>query len=49
MAFLKRQKTLKAILCGHMHSAFQDRFSDSAVQYVAGGNFKGEAYEIAFG
>ena len=48
MSFLKRQRLLKAILAGHMHSEFQDRFSDTAVQYVAGGNFKGEAYEILF-
>ena len=48
MAFLKEQRTLKAILCGHMHSAFNDRFSDTATQYIVGGNFKGEAYEIVF-
>ena len=48
MAFLKEQRLLKAILCGHMHSAFRDRFSETAEQYVVGGNFKGEAYEIVF-
>ena len=48
MAFLKEQRTLKAILCGHMHSAFSDRFSETAMQYVVGGNFKGEACEILF-
>ena len=48
MAFLKEQRTLKAILCGHMHTAFSDRFSDTATQYIVGGNFKGEAYEIVF-
>ena len=36
------------ILCGHMHSAFSDRFSDTAMQYVVGGNFKGDACEILF-
>lgn len=48
MAFLKEQRTLKAILCGHMHSAFSDRFSETAMQYVVGGNFKGDACEILF-
>ena len=48
MAFLKEQKSLKAILCGHMHSAFSDSFSETATQYVVGGNFKGEACEILF-
>ena len=48
MTFLKEQKSLKAILCGHMHSAFRDRFSETAEHYVVGGNFKGEAYEILF-
>ena len=48
MAFLKEQRTLKTILCGHMHTAFSDRFSDTATQYIVGGNFKGEAYEIVF-
>ena len=48
MEFLKKQRSLKAILCGHMHTAFSDRFSDTATQYIVGGNFKGEAYEIVF-
>ena len=48
MAFLKEQRTLKSILCGHMHSAFSDRFSETAMQYVVGGNFKGDACEILF-
>lgn len=46
--YLKKQPLLKAILCGHLHFPFQERFSETAMQYVAGANYKGEAYEIAF-
>ncbi|MDO4858564.1 MAG: metallophosphoesterase [Thermoguttaceae bacterium] len=46
--YLKKQPLLKAILCGHLHFPFQERFSETAIQYVAGANFRGEAYEIAF-
>ena len=46
--YLKKQPLLKAILCGHLHFPYQERFSETAIQYVAGANYKGEAYEIAF-
>ena len=39
IAALKREPLLKGILSGHLHLAAQDRFSPSAMQYVAGGNF----------
>ena len=51
MAFydwLREQKQLKAILCGHTHVEEQDRFSDTAMMYVAGGNYEGCGYEIDF-
>jgi len=46
--YLKKQQLLKAILCGHLHFPYQERFSETAIQYVAGGNYRGEAYEISF-
>ena len=39
IAALKREPLLKGILSGHLHLAAQDRFSPSAMQYVAAGNF----------
>ena len=39
IAALKREPLLKGILSGHLHLTAQDRFSPSATQYVAGGNF----------
>ena len=39
IAALKREPLLKGILSGHLHLTAQDRFSPSAMQYVAGGNF----------
>ena len=46
--FLKVNRQLKAVLCGHLHFAYSERFSETAVQYVAGGHFNGEGYEISF-
>ena len=46
--WLRRQPLLKAILSGHTHYYWQERFSESAVQYVVGGNFRGAGYEIVF-
>ncbi|MBO7679550.1 MAG: metallophosphoesterase [Thermoguttaceae bacterium] len=46
--YLKEEKALKAILCGHLHFPWQGRFSETAEQYVAGGNFYGAANEIKF-
>ncbi len=46
--WLKGQSLVKALLCGHLHCNFEGPFSDSARQYVVGGNFKGDAYEFSF-
>lgn len=46
--WLRGQKQLKAILCGHTHVQERDRFSDTADMIVAGGNYEGYAYEINF-
>ena len=37
--FLKGEPLLKGILSGHLHMFAEDRFSPTAMQYVAGGNF----------
>ena len=37
--YLKAEPLLKGILAGHLHRVAEDRFSPTAVQYVAGGNF----------
>ena len=47
-AFLLQQKNLKAILCGHLHFEWQGVFGDGVPVFVAGRNFNGECYEIAF-
>lgn len=39
---------LKAILCGHMHRFFEERFSPTAMQYVVGANYLGDAQVIHF-
>ena len=46
--WLKEQKLLKAILCGHLHHFFAERFSPTAVQYVCSATFKGHAYRVRF-
>ena len=46
--WLKEQPQLKAILCGHMHEFFEERFSPTAVQYTVGANYFGYAQEIEF-
>lgn len=48
IAWLKEQSLVKALLCGHLHVNFDEQFSESARQYVVGGNFKGDAYEFTF-
>lgn len=47
-AWLKGQSQLKAILCGHMHEFFEERFSPTAIQYTVGANYFGYAHEIEF-
>ena len=46
--YLRGEKALKAILCGHLHFPWQGKFSETATQYIAGGNFSGQANEIKF-
>lgn len=46
--WLKKQPELKAILCGHTHGFYQERFSPTAIQYTVGPGYKGSAYEIEF-
>ncbi|MGN0853160.1 MAG: metallophosphoesterase family protein [Kiritimatiellia bacterium] len=48
IAWLKGQTLLKAILCGHLHHFFEERFSPTAVQYVCGATYKGDALRIRF-
>lgn len=47
-SWLKEQPQLKAILCGHMHEFFEERFSPTATQYTVGANYFGYAHEIEF-
>lgn len=44
--YIKAQPLLKAVLCGHCHSFFQERFSPTAMQYVCGATFCGMALSI---
>ena len=46
--WLKEQPQLKAIICGHMHKFYEERFSPTAVQYTVGANYFGCAQEIEF-
>lgn len=46
--WLRKQKMLKGILCGHWHKAYEARFSPTAMQYVAPANFEGKAYAVDF-
>lgn len=46
--WLRQQRQLKAILCGHTHVEEDDVFSETARMYVAGGGFEGRGRIIAF-
>lgn len=46
--WLRKQPLLKAILCGHMHTFYQERFSPTAIQYTVAAGYAGAAYEIEF-
>lgn len=48
IAWLKEQELLKAILCGHCHEYFEERFSPTAMQYTVGAGYKGQAHLIKF-
>lgn len=44
----RRRTNLMAVLCGHLHREVRSRFSPTAVQYVAGANFRGFCSDITF-
>jgi hypothetical protein len=46
--YLKHEPLLKGILAGHEHINVQEKFSETATQYVVGGNFFFCAQEIMF-
>jgi UDP-2,3-diacylglucosamine pyrophosphatase LpxH len=46
--YLKKEPSLKAILCGHLHLTMEEDFSATAKQYVVGGNFLYHGQEILF-
>ena len=48
IAYLKSEKLLRAILCGHEHFTMQDRFSPTAVECLVGGNFMFHGQEVLF-
>ncbi len=48
IAWLKDQKLLKAILAGHLHYFFEERFSPTAIQYVCSATYKGDARSLRF-
>ena len=48
IAWLKEQELLKAILAGHMHRFFEERFSPTAIQYTVGATYNGDVHVIHF-
>lgn len=48
IAWLKEQKQLKAILAGHMHRFFEERFSPTAIQYTVGATYNGDVQVVHF-
>ena len=48
IAYLKSERLLRGILSGHLHIAVEERFSPTAVQYVAPGNYLFAAREVLF-
>lgn len=45
---LRKEPLVKAILCGHVHCPESDRFSPTAMTYVAGANYLGDVSRIDF-
>ena len=45
---VRREPLVKAILCGHVHCPETDRFSPTAMTYVAGANYLGDVSRIDF-
>jgi len=48
MAWLKEQKQLKAILCGHLHHYFEEEFSKTAVEYTVAATYHGRVQAVHF-
>jgi len=48
IAYLKREPLLKCILAGHLHITVDEQFSDTARQYVVGGNYGFCGREVLF-
>ena len=48
IAYLRKEPLLKAILAGHEHVTIQDRFSETADEYVVGANLLFAAREVLF-
>ena len=48
MNWLKAQKQLKAVICGHLHREHTVEFAPGVKQYVADANYKGVVYEYTF-
>ncbi|MBO7680933.1 MAG: metallophosphoesterase [Thermoguttaceae bacterium] len=46
--YLRGEKALKAILCGHLHYTWRGAFSETAMMYISGAGWKGRANEIKF-
>ena len=44
--YLRGETRLKGILSGHLHLFAEDRFSPTAMQYVAAGNFSFKAHKV---
>ena len=45
---LRKEPLVKAILCGHVHCPETDRFSPTAMTYVAGANYMGDVSRLDF-
>lgn len=45
---LRRERLLKCILTSHLHFSFEERFSETAMQYIVGGNFLFQGREVLF-
>lgn len=48
IAWLKEQKLLKAILCGHCHRYYEERFSKTAILYAVTATYKGGVQAVYF-
>ena len=44
--YLRGETRLKGILSGHLHMFAEDRFSPTAMQHVAAGNFSFKAHKV---